>query len=109
MVYNFGCLFCQILTYLSFISNFAKKKEKKKFGTKLLTNDKYVKIWQNKHPKLYTITFYIHHQKWVLWQGKKFSHTPDEAMSDGLGKACDLGEIYSVEENISYSIENQTE
>ena len=41
--------------------------------------------------------------------GKTFSHTPDEAMSDGLAKACDLGKMYSVEENISYFIENQTE
>ena len=46
--------------------------KQQKFGTNSLTNDKYVKIWQNKHPKLYTITFYIHHQKWVLWQGKHF-------------------------------------
>ena len=35
--------------------------------------------------------------------GKTFSHTPDEAMSDGLAKACDLGKRYSVKENISYS------
>ena len=40
---------------------------------------------------------------------KTFSHTLDEAMSDGLAKACDLGKMYSVEENISYFIENQTE
>ena len=39
---------------------------------KSITNDKYVKIWQYKHPKLYIITFHIHHQKWVLWQGKHF-------------------------------------
>ena len=38
-----------------------------------------------------------------------FSHTPDEAMSDGLAKACGLGKMYSVEEKISYFIENQTE
>ena len=43
-----------------------------KLAKKSITNDKYVKIWQYKHPKLYTITFYIHHQKWVLWQGKHF-------------------------------------
>ena len=41
-------------------------------GKKSITNDKYVKIWQYKHPKLYIITFHIHHQKWVLWQGKHF-------------------------------------
>ena len=40
---------------------------------------------------------------------KTFSHTPDEAMSDGLAKACGLGKMYSVEENISHFIENQTE
>ena len=40
---------------------------------------------------------------------KTFSHTPDEAMSDGLAKACGLGKMYSVEEKISYFIENQTE
>ena len=40
---------------------------------------------------------------------KTFSHTLDEAMSDGLAKACDLGKMYSVEENISYFIENKTE
>ena len=39
---------------------------------KSITNDKYVKIWQYKHPKLFIITFHIHHQKWVLWQGKHF-------------------------------------
>ena len=33
---------------------------------------------------------------------KTFSHTPDEAMSDGLAKACGLGKMYSVEEKISY-------
>ena len=33
---------------------------------------------------------------------KTFSHTPDEAMSDGLAKACDLGKMYSVKENISH-------
>ena len=40
---------------------------------------------------------------------KTFSHTPDEAMSDGLAKACGLGKMYSVEESISHFIENQTE
>ena len=40
---------------------------------------------------------------------KTFSHTPDEAMSDGLAKACGLGKMYSVKENISHFIENQTE
>ena len=40
---------------------------------------------------------------------KTFSHTLDEAMSDGLAKACDLGKMYSVEEKIRYLIENQTE
>ena len=35
---------------------------------------------------------------------KTFSHTPDEAMSDGLAKACGLGKMYSVEEKISYFI-----
>ena len=35
---------------------------------------------------------------------KTFSHTPDEAMSDGLAKACGLGKMYSVAENISYFI-----
>ena len=40
---------------------------------------------------------------------KTFSHTPDEAMSDGLAKACGLENMYSVAENISYFIENQTE
>ena len=39
---------------------------------KINNNDKYVKIWQYKHPKLYIITFHIHHQKWVLWHGKHF-------------------------------------
>ena len=33
---------------------------------------------------------------------KTFSHTPDEAMSDGLAKACGLGKMYSVKENISH-------
>ena len=33
---------------------------------------------------------------------KTFSHTPDEAMSDGLTKACGLGKMYSVKENISH-------
>ena len=36
---------------------------------------------------------------------KTFSHTPDEAMSVGLVKACDLRKIYSVEEKISHFIE----
>ena len=36
---------------------------------------------------------------------KTFSHTPDEAMSDGLAKACGLGKMYSVKENISHFIE----
>ena len=35
---------------------------------------------------------------------KTFSHTPDEAMSDGLAKACGLGKMYSVKENISHFI-----
>ena len=34
--------------------------------------DIFDKIWQYKHPKLFIITFHIHHQKWVLWQGKHF-------------------------------------
>ena len=33
---------------------------------------------------------------------KTFSHTPDEAMSDGLVKAFGLGKMYSVEKKISY-------
>ena len=39
---------------------------------------------------------------------KTFSHTPDEAMSDGLAKACGLGKMYSVKENISHFIENNS-
>ena len=34
--------------------------------------------------------------------GKTFSHTPDEARSVGLAKACVLQKIYSVLEKISY-------
>ena len=37
-------------------------KNNKKFGTNSATNDKHVNFWQNNHPKLQTITFYIHHQ-----------------------------------------------
>ena len=33
-------------------------------------------------------------------QGKTFSHTPDEARSVGLGKACVFQNIYSVIEKI---------
>ena len=36
---------------------------------------------------------------------KTFSHTLDEAMSDGLAKACGLGKMYSVKENISHFID----
>ena len=34
--------------------------------------------------------------------GETFSHTPDEARSVGLAKACVLQKIYSVLEKISY-------
>ena len=52
-------------------NNICHKKINKSWH-KSITNDKYVKIWQYKHPKLYIITFHMHHQKWVLWQGKHF-------------------------------------
>ena len=38
-----------------------------------------------------------------------FSHTPDEAMSVGLAKACVSGKNCSVPEKIEFFIENQTE
>ena len=41
--------------------------------------------------------------------GKTFSHTPDEARSVGLAKACVLQKIYSVLEKISYKYIIQTE
>ena len=41
--------------------------------------------------------------------GKTFSHTPDEARSVGLVKACVLQKIYSVLEKISYKYIIQTE
>ena len=58
---------CQIQVTITSVT-----KKHQKVWHKSITNDKYVKFWQNKHPKLYTITFHIHHQKWVLWQGKHF-------------------------------------
>ena len=61
MVYNFGCWFCQIMTYLLICA------------------------------RLFVV------------------YVTDEAMSGGLAKACGLGKMYSVAENISYFIENQTE
>ena len=36
--------------------------------------------------------------------GKTFSHTPDEARSVGLAKACVFLKIYSVLEKISYML-----
>ena len=41
--------------------------------------------------------------------GKSFSHTPDDARSVGLAKACVLQKIYSVLEKISYKYIIQTE
>ena len=38
-----------------------------------------------------------------------FSHTPDEAMSGGLAKACVPGKNYSVPEKIEFLNEYQTE
>ena len=38
-----------------------------------------------------------------------FSHTPDEAMSVGLAKACVPLKIYSVLEKLSFLVENQLE
>ena len=38
-----------------------------------------------------------------------FSHTPDEAMSGGLAKACVPGKNCSVPEKIEFLIEYQTE
>ena len=38
-----------------------------------------------------------------------FCHTPDEAMSGGLAKACVLGKNCSVPEKIEFLIEYQTE
>ena len=38
-----------------------------------------------------------------------FSHTPDEAMSGGLAKACVPGKKYSVPEKIEFLNEYQTE
>ena len=40
---------------------------------------------------------------------KTFSHTLDEAMSDGLAKACGLGKMYSVKENISHFKDRKTD
>ena len=82
MVYNFGCLFCH-----KFLANVLAKQTSKI-------------IYHN-----------IPHtpSKVGVVARKTFSHTLDEAMSDGLAKACGLGKMYSVEEKISYFIENQTE
>ena len=59
-----------------------------KLAKKSITNDKYVKIWQYKTSKI--IYHNIPHtpSKVGVVARKTFSHTPDEAMSDGLAKAC---------------------
>ena len=95
---------CQIQVTITSVT-----KKHQKVWHKSITNDKYVKFWQNKHPKLYTITFSIHHQKWVLWQGK---HVPIHRMKPcqmDWQKLVVLEKMYSIEEKISYFIENQTE
>ena len=110
MIYNFGCLYCQILTYLSLVIDFCQLLlilcDRCCCWQKSITNDKYVKIWQYKHPKLYIITFHIHHQKWVLWQGKHFPiHWMKPCQMDWQ-KLVVLEKMYSVKENISHFIEN---
>ena len=42
-------------------------------------------------------------------QSKTFSHTPDEARSVGLGKACILSKNLFCYREISFNIINQTE
>ena len=58
---------------------------------------------------LYSITFYRHHQMWAVLYRIIFSHTPDEAMSGGLAKACVPGKNCSVPEKIEFLNEYQTE
>ena len=52
---------------------------------------KYVKIWQYKYPKFIYHNILHTPSKVGVVARKTFSHTPDEAMSDGLAKACGLG------------------
>ena len=42
-------------------------------------------------------------------QGIIFSCTPDEAMSDGLAKACVPGKIVMFQRKLEFLIENQTD
>ena len=48
------------------------------------------------------IAFHIHHQKWVSWECIIFSHTPEEAMSVGLAKACVLGKNWFCSREIEF-------
>ena len=54
--------------------------------------------------KLQTITFYIHHQMWVLWQGKHFPIHWMKPCELDWQKLVILEKIYSVEEKISHFI-----
>ena len=49
-------------------------------------------------------TFHIHHQKVGVLQRIILPHTPDEAMSVGLAKACVPGKNCSVPEKIEFLI-----
>ena len=52
---------------------------------------------------------YMEYIVFLVLQRIIFSHTPDEAMSGGLAKACVPGKKCSVPEKIEFFIENQTE
>ena len=64
---------------------------------------------QNKYYIMKKIIFFWHHQTQVPYEEKTFSHTPDEARSVGLVKACVSYKIYSVIEKINWKFTNQTE
>ena len=74
-----------------------------------MTNILFNRIHFSKTTSLYIITFHIHHQKWVLWQGKHFPIHRMKPCQMDWRKLVVLEKMYSVKENISHFIENQTE
>ena len=64
------------------------------------------KLLLKKYPNyIIRITFHIHHQMWMSWESITFSHTPEEAMSAGLAKACVLWKNWICSREIEFFIE----
>ena len=85
-------------------NNICHTKQSKKFGQNIQQKCQVSQILAKDPSKIINHNILHTPSNVSVMVRKTFSHTPDEAMSGGLAKACDLEKIYSVEEKTSYFI-----